>query len=98
MPEATEMPPSHAVRAMRGVLFDMDGVIYNDDRPIAGAVETIEWVQAQDIPHLFLTNTTSKSCAALSEKLQGLGIRAAIDRLVHHSVIIELNIPSYRVE
>ena len=23
---------------------------------------------------------------------------AAIDRLVHHSVIIELNIPSYRVE
>ena len=23
---------------------------------------------------------------------------AAIDRLVHHSVIIELNIPSYRLE
>jgi DNA replication protein DnaC len=23
---------------------------------------------------------------------------AAIDRLVHHSVIIELNVPSYRVE
>jgi len=23
---------------------------------------------------------------------------AAIDRLVHHSVIIELNIPSYRME
>jgi len=74
MPEATEMPPSHAVR---GVLFDMDGVLYNDDRPIAGAVETVEWVQACGIPHLFLTNTTSKSCAALSEKLQGLGIRAA---------------------
>ncbi|XZE55531.1 hypothetical protein SH139x_001544 [Planctomycetaceae bacterium SH139] len=23
---------------------------------------------------------------------------AAIDRLVHHSIIIELNVPSYRVE
>ncbi len=23
---------------------------------------------------------------------------AAIDRLVHHSVIIELNVPSYRIE
>jgi len=23
---------------------------------------------------------------------------AAIDRLVHHSVILELNIPSYRIE
>ena len=68
------MRPSHAVR---GVLFDMDGVIYNDDRPIAGAVETIEWVQAHSIPHLFLTNTTSKSRAALSEKLLRLGIRAS---------------------
>jgi DNA replication protein DnaC len=23
---------------------------------------------------------------------------AAIDRLVHHSVVVELNIPSYRIE
>ena len=63
--------------AVRGVLFDMDGVIYNDDRPIAGAVETIEWVRARGIPHLFLTNTTSKCRAALSEKLRGMGIPAA---------------------
>ena len=27
-----------------------------------------------------------------------MSIAAAIDRLVHHSVIIELNVPSYRVE
>ncbi|MGA2274575.1 MAG: TIGR01458 family HAD-type hydrolase [Bryobacteraceae bacterium] len=69
-----EIRPSHAVR---GVLFDMDGVLYNDERPIPGAVETIEWVQTHGIPHLFLTNTTSKSRAALSEKLLGLGIRTA---------------------
>lgn len=55
----------------------MDGVVYNDIHPIAGAVETVQWVEAHNIPHLFLTNTTSKSCAALSEKLLGLGIRAA---------------------
>jgi phospholysine phosphohistidine inorganic pyrophosphate phosphatase len=74
MPGAMEMPPSDGVR---GILFDMDGVLYNDDRPIAGAAETVDWVQKQGIPHLFLTNTTSRSCAALSEKLLGLGIRAA---------------------
>jgi ribonucleotide monophosphatase NagD (HAD superfamily) len=27
--------------ALRGILFDMDGVIYDDDRLIAGAAETI---------------------------------------------------------
>jgi len=69
-----EVSSSHAVR---GVLFDMDGVLYNDERPIAGAVETVEWVQGHGIPHLFLTNTTSKCCAALSEKLLRLGIRSA---------------------
>jgi phospholysine phosphohistidine inorganic pyrophosphate phosphatase len=62
---------------VRGILFDMDGVVYNDERPIAGAAETVEWVQAHGIPHLFLTNTTSKCCAVLSEKLLRLGIRAA---------------------
>ncbi len=74
MPGATEKPVSHPVR---GILFDMDGVVYNDIHPIAGAVETIEWVQAHGVPHLFLTNTTSKCRAELCEKLLGLGIRAA---------------------
>jgi len=68
MPEATEMP--------RGLLFDMDGVLYNADRLIAGAVETVSWVQERGIPHLFLTNTTSRCRAALSEKLLAFGIRA----------------------
>jgi len=66
-----------AAGALRGILFDLDGVIYNAERPIAGAVETVEWVHAQGIPHLFLTNTTSRCRAALSEKLAALGIRAA---------------------
>jgi phospholysine phosphohistidine inorganic pyrophosphate phosphatase len=68
------MPPKHEVR---GILFDMDGVLYNADRLIAGAVDTFEWVHAQGIPHLFVTNTTSRSRAALAEKLLAFGIRAS---------------------
>lgn len=59
---------------LRGILFDMDGVLYNGNDLIAGAVETVAWVRAQAIPHLFLTNTTSKSRAALAEKLLSFGI------------------------
>lgn len=61
----------------RGILFDMDGVLYNADRPIAGAVETVEWVRAQGIPHLFLTNTTSRDRESLAGKLAGFGIKAS---------------------
>jgi Haloacid dehalogenase-like hydrolase len=51
------------------ILFDMDGVLYTADNIIGGAVEAAAWVRAQGIPHLFVTNTTSRSRAALAEKL-----------------------------
>jgi HAD superfamily hydrolase (TIGR01458 family) len=73
------MPPRHK---LRGVLFDMDGVLYNADHLIAGAVETIEWVHAQEIPHLFVTNTTSRSRVALAEKLLGFGIHASETEII----------------
>jgi len=59
---------------IRGILFDLDGVLYNDSRPIPGAVEAIEWVRAEAIPHLFATNTSSRSRTVLVEKLGSFGI------------------------
>jgi len=61
---------------IRGILFDLDGVLYNDNRVIPGAVETVTWVRAQAVPHLFVTNTTSRSRAVLVEKLASFGISA----------------------
>ena len=64
-------------RNARGILFDMDGVLYNGEAPIAGAAEAIAWVRAQKIPFLFVTNTTSRSRAALVRKLKQFGIAAS---------------------
>jgi len=61
---------------LRAILFDMDGVLYDADRSIAGAVETVQWVQSEGIPHLFVTNTTSQSRADLVCKLAIFGIAA----------------------
>ena len=62
---------------MRAILFDLDGVIYQGKRPIDGAAEVIDWVRDQAIPHLFLTNTSSRPRSELCRKLEGMGI--AID-------------------
>jgi phospholysine phosphohistidine inorganic pyrophosphate phosphatase len=62
--------------AMRGILFDLDGVLYNSEEPIDGASEVVGWAQANSIPHLFVTNTTSRGRDALVEKLFRFGIRA----------------------
>ncbi len=56
------------------VLFDLDGVLYEGDRVVPGAPEAVRWFQERGIPHLFLTNTTSRPRSALVEKLSGLGI------------------------
>ncbi len=61
---------------MQGVLIDLDGVIYQANRAIAGAREAMEWVQANTIPYLFVTNTTSKPRSAICSKLTDMGIAA----------------------
>lgn len=55
----------------------MDGVLYSAEGVITGAVEAVEWVRTQGIPHAFVTNTTSKSRAALADKLLSFGISSS---------------------
>lgn len=59
---------------MRALLFDMDGVLYDSETPIAGAAETLAWVRGRGIPHLFVTNTTSRGRGVLAGKLGLFGI------------------------
>src|SRR5512133_2124654 len=58
----------------RGLLFDMDGVLYNSETLIPGAPEAIRLLRDRAIPHLFVTNTTSRSRAVLGRKLAAFGI------------------------
>jgi len=73
--EATGTVQAASVES-RGILFDMDGVLYDAARSIAGAAETVRWVQSEGIPHLFVTNTSSRSRADLVRKLAEFGIAA----------------------
>lgn len=69
-------------KAQQGLLFDLDGVLYQGETPVTGAVETLAWVREQGIPHLLLTNTTSRPRSALVDKLERMGIDIAADRLL----------------
>jgi phospholysine phosphohistidine inorganic pyrophosphate phosphatase len=56
-------------QTVRGLLFDLDGVLYHADQLIPGALEAVQWVQEHRIPHLFVTNTTSRSRTVLVDQL-----------------------------
>lgn len=67
---------------MKGLLLDLDGVLYVGDRPLSGASETLEWVRREGIPHLFLTNTTSRPRSALVDKLAEMGIQIDVNEIL----------------
>ncbi len=64
------------------LLIDLDGVLYVGERPLPGAVEAVRWLQAQGIPHRFLTNTTSRPRTALVARLARLGIDTDADHIL----------------
>jgi len=66
---------------MRALLFDLDGVLYQGDRAIDGAIETLQWCEQRRIPHLFVTNTSSKPRRALVERLSAMGLRVSADQI-----------------
>ena len=60
------------MKTIEGLLFDLSGVLYEGERVIPGAVETLERV-APGYPMRFLTNTTRKTPEAVWEKLRKMG-------------------------
>jgi HAD superfamily hydrolase (TIGR01458 family) len=67
---------------MQALLIDLDGVLYQGDAVIPGAAQTIDWLHRQQIPFVFITNTTSRPRSALVDKLRGFSIEVDAQRIV----------------
>ncbi len=61
---------------MRGVLVDLDGTVYEDERPIPGAADALTAVRRAGFGVRFVTNTTRMPRADLAAKLAALGVEA----------------------
>lgn len=64
------------------LLIDLDGVLYQENELISGALETMRWIESRQIDYLFVTNTTSKSRAALLKKIEQMGFSVELDRII----------------
>ncbi|MGD8421487.1 MAG: TIGR01458 family HAD-type hydrolase, partial [Gammaproteobacteria bacterium] len=62
--------------AQNSLLIDLDGVVYQGGELIDGASETLEWLESQRVPHLYVTNTTSRPRDSLLKKFDRLGFGA----------------------
>ncbi len=61
------------IEGIRGLLLDLDGVLYVGDTVIEGAHNAISAIRQHGYKLRFITNTSTRSLASLQKKLAGLG-------------------------
>jgi HAD superfamily hydrolase (TIGR01458 family) len=64
---------------IKGILFDLDGVLYVGQNAIEGAVEAVEKIRMRGIPCRFVTNTSTLSLSSLQQKINAMGFSISTD-------------------
>ncbi|RYP80694.1 TIGR01458 family HAD-type hydrolase [Nocardioides guangzhouensis] len=78
--------PGCIMEGVKGLLLDLDGVVHVGDAPVPGAADAVAWLRREGVPHLFLTNTTSRPRSAIVDRLRRMGVDADTDRVLTPAV------------
>ena len=70
---------SERLKGTKGIISDMDGVIYHGNRLLPGVPEFLRWLYAEGKQFVFLTNSSERSRRELQEKLSRLGVDVPIE-------------------
>lgn len=62
--------------AMKGLLIDLDGTMYQGSRPVEGADRLIRRLRQDGIAYRFVTNNSSATPEDVADRLDGMGIPA----------------------
>lgn len=68
--------------SIRGILFDLDGVLYVGPNVIEGAIAAVSGIKQRGYDCRFVTNTSTLSGASLHKKLAGLGFDIAEHEII----------------
>lgn len=68
--------------AFDGLLLDIDGVLAVSWEALPGAVETLAWLRAKDVPFRLITNTTTHTRADLASTLRAAGFEVDAPEIV----------------
>lgn len=68
-----QMADTPALPGVKGVLFDLDGVLYTGSKAIDGAIAAVAKIRDSGIRCRFVTNTSTLSLSSLQQKINALG-------------------------
>ncbi|ASE37876.1 TIGR01457 family HAD-type hydrolase [Staphylococcus pettenkoferi] len=70
------------MKQYQGYLIDLDGTMYQGNQKIDGAAEFIHYLNEHEIPHLFVTNNSTKEPEQVADKLHTMGVKANSNEVV----------------
>lgn len=62
----------------RGVLFDLDGVVYLGSTPLPGAQAVFDWLEQNSRPFCLVTNNSTRTPRQYQDRLRAMGIRVPL--------------------
>ena len=74
------------LRDVRGVLLDMDGVLYVGNHALSGVQELLDYLDASGRKWLCVTNNSSRTSATFSEKLAGMNVTVGPENILGSAV------------
>ena len=63
-----------ALRAKKGFICDMDGVIYHGNNILPGVADFVKWLKDNNKAFTFLTNSSERSPKEITQKLNRIGL------------------------
>jgi HAD superfamily hydrolase (TIGR01458 family) len=72
----------NTLSTIKGILFDLDGVLYVGSKPIPDAVEAVAKIRASGLKCRFITNTSTLSLANLQRKINALGFSIPSNEII----------------
>jgi 4-nitrophenyl phosphatase len=63
-----------ALRGLRHLIIDMDGVLYRGDEAIAGTSEFVDFLRKQEIGFVLATNNATRTPQQFADKLARMGV------------------------
>lgn len=70
------------LRDIRGLVFDMDGVLWRGKETLPGVVEIFAWAHAEGIPCLLATNNSMSTQQMYVERLGKIGVTVEAEEVI----------------
>lgn len=72
----------NTLSSVKGILFDLDGVLYIGSHAVEGAIEAVRKIQSSHIQCRFVTNTSTLSLNSLEQKINALGFSIPASQII----------------